>query len=463
MKREVIIDSICGLTRLFVFEDDELCEAYFLKDDASTIVGSVYLGNVVNISKALNAAFVDIGLEKNGFLNLDDAPEQYSGVRAGERIIVQVERPPIGEKGAKLNGRIKLSGEYVVLMPHDKCVRISSSIKNTTSRDRLKAVGTELLEKSGCGVILRTEAEKTVDDDIKKEFTALCSEYEDVAQRAQALRPPAKLLGARSAYDMIRSMISGADEVTTDSERIYEELAGKHRVAMHKGEIPLVDLYRGDTLFESMIRRKVHLPSGGNIVIEKTEAMTVIDVNSAENARGSKGSTVLSTNLEAAQTIMRLLRLRNISGIIAVDFIDMESGNDKSAHEDRLRELAKSDRSRPTVYPITEPGVILITRKRQATSAYDVYSEFSEVERAYYAAATEIRRKRALSSSNPILIRADKRLCELIKSRGFVGFDDIHCVEDNSIKCCSFSVSITTRADLPADAVEINRGLHETD
>ena len=454
MKREIIIDSLCDTVRLFLFEDSELCESYFLSEEIDDIVGCVYLGSVVNISKSLNAAFIDIGLKQNAFLNIDNLPRQRESLKAGDRVIVQVDRQPTGNKGARLNTSIKLRGDLVVLLPYERCIKISSSIKDGAAREKLIATGRSLLEKFGYGLIVRTEAANSAESDIEDEYRRLHSVFQMMDSKAKSLKPPMKLYGSTDIKQILGFICRDAT-IKTDNKRIYEELSADFDIELTDNDIPLCDIYRCDKLFERSIRRRAMLPSGGNIVIDRTEAMTVIDVNSAGFGKNCKEETALETNLEAARAIMRLLRLRNLSGIIAVDFIDMAGKENTKLLEAELHDLKRRDRGKPVVYPMTEPGVILLTRKRCNKSAFEVFSEAEDIWRSYYKAAIEVRRKRAAIKDNPIIISAAGPLCGFMTNKGFIGIDGIYCVEDNRQKDNCFSISTAPSSIIADNATEI--------
>lgn len=390
MEKELLLERYGGQTRLAVLEDGELRELYLENEEREKLVGSIYVGRVMNVLPGMQAAFVDIGLGKNGFLHAGDILGGKSLgadagrleatlrersirdlLRPGQQIPVQVTKEPGGAKGPRLSGNVTLPGRLAVLLPTVGYTGVSRKIGSEAQRARLAGLA-EQIRPEGMGLILRTAAEQAEDEEIRRDVEYLRGLWEDIARRAAYTTAPALLhrdmgLIDRALRDMLLPDVAAMKvEGRETYEAVLEEagpLAGK--VRLYQGETPLFDLYRVDSRLEHALRRKVWLDSGGYLVIDHTEALTVIDVNTGKYVgKNCLKDTIFALNCEAAEEIVRQLRLRDIGGIIVIDFIDMEDPEQRDALVQKLREELKKDRTRTNVVGLSGLGLLEMTRKK---------------------------------------------------------------------------------------------------
>ncbi|MGL5032959.1 MAG: Rne/Rng family ribonuclease [Microcystaceae cyanobacterium] len=360
-------------------------------------VSDIYLGIVENVISGIDAAFVNIGdAERNGFIHVTDLGPLRLKKTAGaitellapqQKVLVQVMKEPTGNKGPRLTGKISLPGRYLVLIPNGKGVNLSRRIRSEEERNRLRALAI-LTKPPGMGVLVRTEAEGKGEDAIIEDLEFLQKQWENVQQQSVATRAPA-LLNRDDDFiqRVLRDMYSGdVNRIVTDTQ------AGVKRVKQHlmgwgDGRVPegvfidshrepqnILDYFRVNAAIREALKPRVDLPSGGYIIIEPTEALTVIDVNSGSFTRSATSrETVLWTNSEAATEIARQLRLRNIGGVIIVDFIDMDTRRDQAKLLEHFGRCLKSDKARPQIAQLSELGLVELTRKRQGQNLYELF------------------------------------------------------------------------------------------
>lgn len=396
MRREVLLDSLCGQTRLAVLEDGVLCELYAERADSRSLSGNIYVGKVENVLPGMNAAFVDVGLDKNGFLYADDIDTEDASrqemtdnpikrdirklVRPGQELPVQVVKEPGGTKGPRLSCHITLPGRLLALMPVETCVGVSRKIEDPNERTRLQEIGKALVEKSGLGLVLRTAAEGQSEDAIREEYEILTEQWSGLSRRGKAVKAPALICSGASLVDRaVQDMLKGDTEaILTDDPALYDALkrqagACENRIRLYQGTLPLFDAYQVDADYEKALRHQVWLKSGGYLVIDFTEALTVIDVNTGKFVgRSSLEETILKTNCEAAVEIARQLRLRDIGGIVIVDFIDMKSTENRKILTDVLQDELKRDPNRTVLEGMTGLGLMEITRKKKRLSTQKI-------------------------------------------------------------------------------------------
>lgn len=391
MNRCVYVTDLDGPTRVAAFEDGQLVR--YISDDAekNSLVGQIFLGRVERVVPSLGAAFIDIGQGLNGFLRLSDMPvgarpragdTDQSLLKAGQEIIVQVEKDPVGDKGPRLTGDISLPGHTVVFKPYGSGIGVSRHIGDETARAALRERALSIYP-GGSGLILRTEAAQAGDDELKSEISALVGQWDSIAQRASHLIAPVRLDAGQDALSLCARefMTACTSRVLVEGETAFEFLkqaAGSmdpryaDRIEPYRGEAALFDLMKVDALLEKACARKIWLPSGGYLIVDRTEALTVIDVNTGKNTSSRAfEDSVLALNLEAADEIARLMRLLDIGGIIIIDFIDMGSETSKRALLARLRERFEPDKAQPTVHGITALGLVEVTRQRRGVSLLD--------------------------------------------------------------------------------------------
>jgi ribonuclease E len=360
-------------------------------------VSDIYLGLVENVIPGIDAAFVNIGdSERNGFIHVTDLGPLRLKKTAGaitellapqQKVLVQVMKEPTGNKGPRLTGNISLPGRYLVLIPNGTGVNLSRRIKNDEERSRLRALAI-LTKPPGMGILVRTEAEGKGEDAILEDLEFLQKQWEMVQQQASSTRAPALL---NRDDDFIQRVLR--DMYSSDVNRIVTDTqAGVKRVKQHLmswsgGRAPegvvidnhrepqnILDYFRVNAAIREALKPRVDLPSGGYVIIEPTEALTVIDVNSGSFTRSATArETVLWTNSEAATEIARQLRLRNIGGVIIVDFIDMDSRRDQLKLLEHFNRSLKFDKARPQIAQLSELGLVELTRKRQGQNIYELF------------------------------------------------------------------------------------------
>ncbi|PZV17160.1 MAG: ribonuclease E/G [Leptolyngbya sp.] len=378
-----------------VFSEDQIQE--LIVATGTHQVSDVYLGVVENVLPGIDAAFVNIGdSDRNGFIHVTDLGplklQRAAGsitelLRPQQKVLVQVMKEPTGNKGPRLTGNISFPGRYLVLMPHGKGVNLSRRIRNENERNRLRALAI-LIKPAGMGLVVRTEAEGVPEEAIIEDLEALQEQWETICREATSTRAPA-LLNRDDDFiqRVLRDVYSGdVNRIVADSHtglrRIKQHLTtwggGKLPLGVlidhHRDRIPVLEYFRINAAIREALKPRVDLPSGGYVIIERTEALTVVDVNSGSFTRSATArETVLWTNCEAATEIARQLRLRNIAGVIIVDFIDMESRRDQLQVLEHFNKALRSDKARPQIAQLTELGLIELTRKRQGKNIYELF------------------------------------------------------------------------------------------
>ncbi|MGK7892332.1 MAG: Rne/Rng family ribonuclease [Xenococcus sp. (in: cyanobacteria)] len=362
-------------------------------------VGDIFLGLVENVIPGIDAAFVNIGdAERNGFIHVTDlgplrlkknaaaitellAPEQ--------KALVQVMKEPTGNKGPRLTGNITLPGRYLVLMPYGKGVKLSRRVRDENERSRLRALAI-LIKPAGMGLLVRTEAEGKAEKAIMEDLEMLQQQWESIQEQATYSPPPSLLNRDDDFIQRVLRDIYSADvnTIVTDSQggmkRVKQHLSnwsgGRSPqgvfIDYHREPQPILEYYRVNAAIREALKPRVELPSGGYIIIEPTEALTVIDVNSGSFTRSATArETVLWTNREAATEIARQLRLRNIGGVIVVDFIDMDTNPDRLKLLEHFNNALRGDKARPQIAQLSELGLVELTRKRQGKNIYELFGK----------------------------------------------------------------------------------------
>ena len=356
-------------------------------------IGDIYLGTVENVHPGIDAAFVNIGeSERNGFIHVTDLGPLRLRQTAGsitelleprQKALVQVMKEPTGNKGPRLTGNITLPGRFLVLQPSGQGVNISRRIHEEAERDRLRALAV-LIKPAGTGLLVRTKAEGVGEDQIIDDLEMLCRQWESIQTTAETCQPPVLL---NRDDDFVHRTLRdhcgpGLDKVVVDSPKVVERVktflgAEKNTVAVDSlaSAEELLEAFRIHAAIHQALLPRVDLPSGGYVIIEPTEALTVVDVNSGSFTRSANSrETVLWTNCEAATEIARQLQLRNIGGMIIVDFIDMESRRDQMFLLEHFMKAMGPDKARPQIAQITELGLVELTRKRQGRNIYELFS-----------------------------------------------------------------------------------------
>ena len=380
-----------------VFWEDQIQE--LVVSTGTQQVSDIYLGLVENIIPGIDAAFVNIGdAEKNGFIHVTDLGPLRLRKTAGaitelltpqQKVLVQVMKEPTGNKGPRLTGNISLPGRYLVLIPSGKGVNLSRRIRSEEERNRLRALAI-LTKPPGMGLLIRTEAEGKTEEAIIEDLEFLQKQWETIQQQAVSSRAPALLNRDDDFIQLVlRDMFSAdVNRIVTDSasgmKRVKQHLMswGQGRVPagvlidQHRESQSILDYFRVNAAIREALKPRVDLPSGGYIIIEPTEALTVVDVNSGSFTRSATSrETVLWTNSEAATEIARQLRLRNIGGVIIIDFIDMDSRRDQLKLLEHFSRCIKADKARPQIAQLSELGLVELTRKRQGQNIYELFGK----------------------------------------------------------------------------------------
>lgn len=514
MSKEIIANVGERETRVAVVEDGRLTELHVERGER--IVGSLYKGRVENVLPGMDASFVDIGLGRNAFLHvgdvllhdsdghavsdedghddaeLDDDPastlsperkrlqrrshrkhQQISQVlKRGQEIVVQVTKGPRGTKGARVSTLISLPGRYLVLMPESETVGVSRKVVERSERERLRRIG-ERLRRPGYGIILRTEAEDKAEADLAADYEFLISVWHSVQEKARKAHGPtllhrdlslvSKAIRDIFGSDVSRLVIDDPDEY----EKVHEALAGtsprlRNRIHLYTGHVPIFARFGLEPEIERSMKRKVWLKSGGHLIIDITEALTVVDVNTGKFTGGANlADTIVKTNVEAATEIARQLRLRDIGGIIVIDFIDMSSARDRQAVLQTLEAALHKDKARTKISPISPLGLVEMTRKRTAETVADFLSEPCEscagrgalpspetvamaLEREIVSAALE-----TPASRDAIVVKCSPSTAEVL-----IGEDGTNV--DRLEQQTRRALYVRAQLDLPVDRYEVN-------
>lgn len=398
--RSMIVREKAGRTQIAVLEDGVLVEHYVSNQQQASMVGNVYLGRVQNVLPSMEAAFVDVGKGRNAVLyagevnwdaaGLDGQPRRIEqALKSGDAVLVQVTKDPIGHKGARLTSQVTLAGRYLVYVPGGGMTGISRKLPDT-ERNRLKKILREVVPDSA-GVIVRTAAEGASEDELRADIARLQGQWEAIEKKAKTASAPALLQGEPDmAIRVVRDIFNddfGAlqvqgDEAWSTISSYIDELAPDlaQKVSKYTGTGDVFAAHRIDEQLVKGMDRKVWLPSGGSLVIDRTEAMTVVDVNTGKftGSGGTLEETVTRNNLEAAEEIVRQLRLRDIGGMIVIDFIDMVLESNRDLVLRRLVECLGRDRTKHQVAEVTSLGLVQMTRKRVGQGLVEAFSETCE-------------------------------------------------------------------------------------
>ncbi|HIW47919.1 MAG TPA: Rne/Rng family ribonuclease [Firmicutes bacterium] len=366
--RHLLFDVAPHSIRAALVEDGELTEFQYEDRHHESLVGNIYVGRVQDMHRGISACFVDIGTGKNGYLPLPEGDKRP----IGSTVVVQVLKDAAKEKGAVLTERLSIAGRFLVLLPgQGGQIAVSQKIIKPEERERIRTLLLPLLPE-GDGVIVRTEGEGRQEEAFAAELKMLADWANAIGQGGKYQKPPALLYATgglllQAARDYLGRTV---DDVMVNDQAAYEALQAafpmeRQKISYYESEVPLFDAYYIESQVEKLLQKKVWLKSGAFLVIEQTEACVVIDVNTGKFT-GKKGfeKTVFQTNLEAAREVARQIRLRNLSGIILVDFIDMNQQEHRSALTAYLQQLVRQDHIKTTVVGMTELGLMQITRKK---------------------------------------------------------------------------------------------------
>jgi len=411
MTREIIVNATAEEHKVAILERNRLEEFYVERTPALRLVGSIYKGKVESVLDGIGAAFVNIGLEKNGFLYVDDVVEEgasyselveeemgnvYAGrekstapkkisevLKRGQELLVQVIKEPIGTKGARLTAHLTLPGRYLVFMAHDKHKGVSKKISDPKERKRLKQIISQLNLPPNVGAIIRTAAAHHSVNELRREATYLYRMYRRLEKEAQKKEAPALI---HEEYGLIQRI--ARDQLTEDTKAMVIDSKSEYKKTLaflrmispkmrgklkfYKGQQPVFEKYNVADDIKKIYERRVWLPSGGYIVVEQTEALVAIDVNTGKYSGRHPNETTFLVNREAAQEIARQLKLRDVGGIIVIDFIDMDRKENRNAVMDTLLKALKNDRARTKVLNFSSLGLVEMTRQRMRQSLESV-------------------------------------------------------------------------------------------
>ena len=395
--RTMVVRSKDGKIQIGVLEDGVLVEHYVAKASEASLIGNVYLGKVQNVLPSMEAAFVDVGRGRNAVLYSGEVDWELAetgnqprrielALKSGDTVLVQVTKDPVGQKGARLTSQVSLPGRYLVYVPNGSMNGISRKLPDS-ERSRLKKILKEILPEDA-GVIVRTAAEGATEEQLTLDVQRLQQQWDAISKKVEKSQAPVLLHSepdllvkiVRDVFneDFQKMVISGDDA----REVIEDYLASVapdllERVEKFEGHKDVFDEYRVGEQIAKALERKVYLPSGGSLVIDRTEAMTVVDVNTGKfvGSGGNLEETVTKNNLEAAEEIVRQLRLRDIGGIIVVDFIDMVLESNRDLVQRRLMECLSRDRTKHQVAEVTSLGLVQMTRKKLGIGLLEAFSE----------------------------------------------------------------------------------------
>jgi ribonuclease G len=412
VKQSIVINADSYETRIAILEDGELAELLVERAEQRRHVGDIYKGRVNAVLPGMQAAFVDLGLPKTGFLHASDlaeslgdledisdleengdrrrrrfqAPKIEDHLKKGQEILVQITKESIGTKGPRVTQQVSLPGRFCVLMPGVDHVGVSRRIEDRGERQRIKAIIGDLKPKS-VGLIARTAGEGKGDPDFAADVKHLTKTWSKIDRKASSVRAPALVhRELEMTASLIRDLFTeDVEEVIIDDKDSFAEIQAylkavspelRDRVKLYRGRDPIFDAYEIEPQIEKTFERKVWLKKGGYICIDHAEALVAVDVNTGRfTGKKNQEETIFRTNMEAAKEVPRQLRLRDIGGIIVVDFIDMEIESNKRAVIDELRKELRKDRARTKAFAVSELGLVEMTRQRERSSLLHYYTE----------------------------------------------------------------------------------------
>jgi ribonuclease G len=413
MPIEIVVNAGSNETRIAILEDKRLVELWVERASHERMVGDIYKGRVEAILPGLQAAFIDIGMEKSAFLHLSDITEglfdaediqEGKGgevphrrrrahasaiedmLKGGQEVLVQISKEPMGTKGCRVTTQLSLAGRFVVLVPSEENVGVSKKLDDQEERQRLRKIAGEA-RPEGFGLIVRTAAEGKDKKDLKTDAALLVALHDRIKRRAERMRAPALIQKEVSlTTSLVRDLFTeNVDGLLIDSRREYREILYylrsvapelRHRIKLYEGKAPIFEAHEVEDQIEKALQRKVWIKRGGYITIDQTEALVAIDVNTGRFVgKRDPEQTILETNLEAAKEIARQLRLRDVGGIIVIDFIDMESKGNRKKVLEALKEGLKNDKARTKAYEVGPLGLVEMTRKRVRPSLWHTFCE----------------------------------------------------------------------------------------
>ncbi|HOM79745.1 MAG TPA: Rne/Rng family ribonuclease [Candidatus Cloacimonas acidaminovorans] len=405
---EIIVNVHPLEKRVAVLEDSRLVELFVERREQQNIVGNIYKGMVKDVLPGMGAAFIEIGLERTAFLHYSDIvmdfldiyenalprtkvnPEDSSQIdkllKPGQEIVVQVHKGPIGSKGARLTGQISIPGKYLVLFPNKDKIAVSRKIYSQAERSRIRNLLAGIKDP-GYGLIVRTEAEGCEEDDFQTEYKALIKTWHLIEKQIKYAKAPVCVFEENALENyLIRDLFGeNVDRLVIDDKNFAKRIISQltdispeliNNIEIYREDSPIFDAWGIEKKIETVLHSRIYLPSGGNIKIEQTEALVAIDVNTGSfTGKTNYDETVRKTNLEAAAEIARQIRLRDLSGVIIIDFIDMVEEKYKNEVLEMLKKGLRRDRAKNKVYSFTELGLVEVTRKRMRNTLISNFSD----------------------------------------------------------------------------------------
>ena len=388
MAQQIIIQKEETTLQAAIVENNRLAEYYVQRENNSPVVGSIYRGVVASVLSGMQAAFVDIGWERNAYLALEDIvlssaaakckPNIHDILKVGQSIVVQIKKEAVGEKGPKVSTELSIQGRVMVLLPGQSQINISKKITAAAKRQELKTIAELFLNKDGesapsCGVIIRTAAEHSTIDELHAEFQWLCNQWNELQKKIQEVQKPGLIAADQNlAVQIIRDCVKEheLEGIYVNDYALYEmlgrQIASRNvRFKLRWREENLIETFQLEGEIRNILKRKVMLSNGAVLVFDRTEAMHVVDVNTAKfTGKRDVAETIVQTNIEAAAEIAWQMRLRNLSGIILVDFIDMKQPEHQEQVLEVLRTTLRKDHVKAVVHGISHLGLVEITRQK---------------------------------------------------------------------------------------------------
>jgi ribonuclease G len=378
--KEIFIERRKKILRIAVKYNNELMESIVEEQKNEPIIGEIYKGRIKNILPAINSIFVDLGLDKEGYMYYSDELKE-KGIKKGEEILVEVIKEPLNDKGAKLSAKVSIPGKYIVLNCYEEGIEFSKRIDDEIKKKEILENIDPLKDVS---ITVRTEGAEVSLEILKNEINKLYEEFKNIDKKMKHSLGSKKLYGENLSLTklLINSNYNEVTKIYVDNKMDFEKIShfiqgeDNFKLEIYEGYRNLFDFYGLEKELLKLRHNKVNLPCGGYIVIDRTEAMNVIDVNSGKNIKeNSFNKTILETNLEAAKEIGKQIRLRNLSGIIVIDFIDMRDKSQKEIVMNELKQSLRLDKGNVKIFPFTQLDLVQIARKRQGKSIYEYMEE----------------------------------------------------------------------------------------
>lgn len=444
-KKEIIINEEGLETRVAVLEEGKL-EGFFVeRESEDRIVGSIFKGKIQNIEDSLQAAFVDIGLKKNAFIHYwDMIPEDAARLEAeegvsrsrgsrkkkyaagemikkfpvGSEIVVQVTKGAIGTKGPRVTANLSIPGRYLVMMPGSRLKGVSKKIDDAKERERLKKVLSRLPAPENLGLIVRTAGAGARQVSFARDTRALVETWAEIERRLTELPAPCRLYQEPDLVERVvrDSLTEDIDRIVIDDKEEFDRIRdlvsrisrrGRNRIKLYDGHVPIFEHFDVERQLESAFQRKVWLKSGGYLIFDETEALVAIDVNTGRHKGGkTQEEAIVEVNIEAAEEVARQLRLRNVGGLVVIDFIDMKSRRNQNQVYRTLKEAVKRDKARTNVLPVSELGLIEMTRQRAEES----------IRSANYADCPYCKGRGKVKSALSMSVEIQRRLSQIMRA-----------------------------------------------